>query len=70
MTGLPEAVLASELEICYASICTVSNYATSISPTNLTIDEVFEIMNRKKQDLLKLMDTISQRCPEKGHATV
>lgn len=57
MTGLPEAVLARELEICYASICTVSNYATSISPTNLTIDEVFEIMNRKKQDLLKLMDT-------------
>jgi 5'-methylthioadenosine phosphorylase len=57
MTGIPEAVLARELEICYASICTVSNYAASISPTNLTIDEVFEIMDNKKHDLVKLMDT-------------
>ena len=32
MTGIPEAVLARELEMCYASICTVSNYAASISP--------------------------------------
>ena len=57
MTGLPEAVLARELEMCYASISTVSNYAASISPANLTIDEVFEIMDRKKHDLLTLMDT-------------
>ena len=57
MTGLPEAVLARELEICYASISTVSNYAASISPTNLTIDEVFEIMDKKKHDLVLLMDT-------------
>jgi len=57
MTGIPEAVLARELEMCYASICTVSNYAASISPNNLTIDEVFEIMEKKKQDLVSLMDT-------------
>ncbi len=57
MTGLPEAVLARELEMCYASISTVSNYAASISSANLTIDEVFEIMDKKKQDLLTLMDT-------------
>ena len=64
MTGLPEAVLARELEICYASISTVSNYAASISPTNLTIDEVFEIMDRKKHDLLKLMDTTISKMAE------
>jgi len=57
MTGIPEAVLARELEMCYASICTVSNYAASISPNNLTIDEVFEIMEKKKHDLVSLMDT-------------
>lgn len=57
MTGLPEAVLARELEMCYASISTVSNYAASISSANLTIDEVFEIMDKKKQYLLTLMDT-------------
>ena len=67
MTGIPEAVLARELEMCYASICTVSNYAASISPTNLTIDEVFEIMDRKKHDLVKLMDiSISKMSEERS----
>ncbi len=64
MTGIPEVVLARELEMCYASICTVSNYATSISPTNLTIDEVFEIMDRKKDDLVVLMDTTISKMAE------
>ncbi len=30
MTGIPEAVLARELEMCYASICYVSNMAAGI----------------------------------------
>lgn len=64
MTGIPEAVLARELEMCYASICTVSNYAASISPNNLTIDEVFEIMERKKHELVKLMDTTISKISE------
>ncbi|ADZ08807.1 methylthioadenosine phosphorylase [Methanobacterium lacus] len=64
MTGIPEAVLARELEICYASICTVSNYAASISPNNLTIDEVFEIMEKKKHDLVSLMDTAISKMGE------
>jgi 5'-methylthioadenosine phosphorylase len=67
MTGIPEAVLARELEMCYASICTVSNFAASISPNNLTINEVFEIMDRKKHDLVMLMDTtISKMVDERG----
>ncbi|MTK63692.1 MAG: S-methyl-5'-thioadenosine phosphorylase [Methanobacterium sp.] len=64
MTGIPEAVLARELEMCYASICTVSNYAASISPNNLTIDEVFEIMEKKKHDLISLMDTAISKMGE------
>lgn len=64
MTGIPEAVLARELEMCYASICTVSNYAASISPNNLTIDEVFEIMEKKKHDLVSLMDTTISKLAE------
>ncbi len=55
MTGIPEAILARELEICYASICMVSNYAASISPTKLTIKEVFDIVEGKKEDLVKLI---------------
>lgn len=61
MTGIPEAILARELEICYASVCMVSNYAASISPTKLTIEEVFDVVEGKKDDLVKLIyDAISK----------
>ena len=50
--------------MCYSSICTVSNYAASISSSNLTIDEVFEIMDGKKQDLVRLMDTTISKMTE------
>lgn len=55
MTGLPEVVLAREREICYNSICIVSNFAAGISEHELTIDEVFEIVAQKKADLLELI---------------
>ena len=55
MTGLPEAVLAREREICYSSICIVSNFAAGISDEKLTIDEVFESMEKIKADLNDLI---------------
>lgn len=55
MTGLPEVVLARELEMCYASICMVSNYAASVSPEKVTIDEVFEVVEEKKKELTELI---------------
>jgi 5'-methylthioadenosine phosphorylase len=55
MTGLPEVVLARELEMCYASICMVSNYAASVSPDKITIDEVFEMLEDKKKSLTQLI---------------
>lgn len=55
MTGLPEAVLAREREICYSSICIVSNFAAGISDEKLTIDEVFENMEKIKADLTDLI---------------
>jgi 5'-methylthioinosine phosphorylase len=55
MTGLPEVVLAREQEICYASICIISNFAASISPQKLTIEDVFEVIDRKKKDLIDLI---------------
>lgn len=41
MTGVPEAVLARELGICYASLCFVSNMAAGIGE-KLTTREVLE----------------------------
>jgi len=55
MTGLPETTLAKEKKICYSSICLVSNYCASLSPNKLTIDEVFEIMETKKVELIDLI---------------
>ena len=55
MTGLPEATLAREREICYNSICIVSNYASGISENELTIDEVFEMVSLKEKELLELI---------------
>ncbi len=63
MTGLPEAVLARELEMCYASICTVSNFAASISPNKLTIDEVFEVIENKKENLIELISDSIRKIP-------
>lgn len=55
MTGVPEVTLAREREICYNSICIVSNYASGISDAELTIDEVFEMVKQKEVDLLELI---------------
>ncbi len=61
MTTLPEAVLAREKEMCYASIAVVSNYSTSISPTKLNTEEVLEIMAQKKEELIDLLfNTINE----------
>lgn len=55
MTGLPEVTLAREREMCYNSICIVSNYASGISEQELTIDEVFEMVSEKEVELLDLI---------------
>ena len=55
MTGLPEVTLAREREMCYNSICIVSNYASGISESELTIDEVFEMVEARQNDLLELI---------------
>ena len=55
MTGLPEVILAREREMCYNSICIVSNYASGISENELTIDEVFEMVESLQKDLLELI---------------
>ena len=55
MTGLPEVTLAREREMCYNSICIVSNFASGISEQELTIDEVFEMVAKKEVELLELI---------------
>ncbi|MEM2902247.1 MAG: S-methyl-5'-thioadenosine phosphorylase [Candidatus Bathyarchaeia archaeon] len=51
MTNSPEAFLARELEMCYASICYVSNMAAGLQD-KLTVDEVL-LRGREASEALK-----------------
>ncbi|NOZ24754.1 MAG: S-methyl-5'-thioadenosine phosphorylase [Nitrospirae bacterium] len=55
MTGMPEAVLARESELCYAALAVVTNLAAGISPARLTTREVVETMNRSAGDVNALL---------------
>ncbi len=59
MTGVPEVVLARELEICYASICYISNMAVGLQERQ-TISELTSIAEKKKHMIEKILkDAIS-----------
>ncbi len=55
MTQCPEAALARELGICYASVAVVTNYAAGISSGKLTHTEVIELMSKKETELKALL---------------
>lgn len=69
MTGVPEVTLAREREICYNSICIVSNYASGISEEELTIDEVFEMIKQKEAELLELIYNFIRNVDETSDCT-
>ncbi|MBI4826890.1 MAG: S-methyl-5'-thioadenosine phosphorylase [Nitrospirae bacterium] len=72
MTGMPEASLAREVEICYSGLSVVANYAAGISKRRLTVSEVMGAMgnaNEKIKLLLKetfrlITDERSCRCKD------
>ena len=55
MTNPPEAILARELEMHYAAISLVTNYAAGISKTKITHVEVLELFEKKKPVLQALI---------------
>jgi 5'-methylthioadenosine phosphorylase len=66
MTSVPEVVLAREAEMCYATVCMVTNFAAGISPNPLTHQEVLDIMAENAANLRKLaMNTIGLISPDR-----
>jgi len=61
MTNVPECVLARELEMCYAVIGVVTNFAAGISKTKLTHTEVVERMGA---GIKKIKGIVSSVIPE------
>lgn len=55
MTGVPEVVLARERQMCYGSICAVTNYAASISQNKLTTTEVVDAMKDCEEKLIQII---------------
>jgi len=55
MTSVPEAVLAREKEMCYATIAMVTNFAAGISPNKLTHQEVVDVMAQNAANLRSLI---------------
>jgi 5'-methylthioadenosine phosphorylase len=65
MTNPPEAILARELEIHYACIALVTNYAAGQSKELLSHSEVTKIFNSKKKILQQLiLQTLKRLDPE------
>jgi len=64
MTGMPEASLARELEICYAGLSVVANYAAGISKKKLTVSEVMEAMKASTEKIKLLLKETFSLIPE------
>jgi len=64
MTGVPEAVLAREAEMCYAAIAVVTNFAAGISPGRLAHQEVVEMMGKNGENIRKVVMQAVDRVDE------
>lgn len=55
MTNVPEVVLAAEVDIPYAVIGVVTNYAAGISTKKISAQEVMSVMKQRIESLSKLL---------------
>ena len=63
MTNVPEVVLARELEICYASIAIVTNFAAGIAEEKLTATEVEDMIKNMMPKLTSILKKSISRIP-------
>jgi len=66
MTGAPEAVLARELEICYATICFVTNMAAGMQ-AQLTASELVEMAEKKFSVIEQILRDTIRNLPKERH---
>jgi 5'-methylthioadenosine phosphorylase len=63
MTNVPECVLARELEMCYAAVGLVTNFAAGLAGTKLTHTEVAERMGEGTKTMARLFLSSLPRIP-------
>lgn len=66
MTTVPEAVLARELGICYATVAVVTNFAAGIAPGRLTHGEVIDYMKSNIAKIRKVIVQATTLIPEEA----
>jgi 5'-methylthioadenosine phosphorylase len=64
MTGMPEAALAREAEICYATLTVVTNPAAGLTGEKLTTTEVVEMMRDRIRRLMQITAAGLAHLPE------
>lgn len=62
MTGCPEAALARELGLCYASLCIISNMAAGMQ-SRITSSEVSDIALRKREAVMRVLEEAIKNLP-------
>jgi 5'-methylthioadenosine phosphorylase len=65
MTVVPEVVLARELEMCYATLCFVSNMAAGIRKQRLTVKEVVAVAKRRAPIIQQILRETIRILPQK-----
>ena len=61
MTMAHEAILAKELDLSYASICMVDNYANGIAKTQLSLEEIDKRRSENLETLEKFLGLIKKQ---------
>ncbi len=62
MTGMPEAALARELGLCYASIAVVANMAAGRGEGEITMAKIEQHLMSGMEDVRRLLETAVLRC--------
>jgi len=62
MTGMPEAALAKELEICYACCAVIANRAAGRGEGEITLEDIEQNLLSGMQKLEKMMNMILPSC--------
>ena len=58
MTGMPEAVLARELDLCYASIAVIANKAAGRGEGEISLDEIAANLAISHENVKKILEVL------------
>jgi 5'-methylthioadenosine phosphorylase len=67
MTMASEAIVAQELELPFASLCSVDNYAHGLGGKELTMETILRHARRNAESILKILTRLIERDFQSGH---